>query len=99
MKIILGKNDTGKTRALIEQSLVQDIPIFALSRSKADSLQAKSISYFGKLVKVVTADDLTCHSYSGDILVDDMEKLFTTLLSAYTKCQDFNIVAATVTED
>lgn len=99
MKIILGKNDTGKTRTLIEQSIINDIPIFALTSSKADSLQAKSISYFGKLVKVVTADDLACRNYSGDILVDDMEKLFTTLLAAYTKSSDYNIVAATVTEE
>lgn len=99
MKFIVGKNDSGKTRALISQSLDTNIPIFALQPRKADSLMAKSLSYFGKPVQIVTPQDFMGGDYNGDILIDDMEKVFTTLLAAHIQSNDFNIVAATVTED
>jgi hypothetical protein len=99
MKIIVGKNDSGKTRALIKQSLDMDIPIFALYDGKAESLRAKSISYFGKPVRVVTPREFSCNEYTGDILVDDMEKAFSALLAAFIHSHDFNVVTATVTED
>ena len=99
MRIIIGKNSTGKTRALIKQSLEQGIPIFALYEGKAESLRAKSFSYFGKPVDVVTPTDFTSGVYTGDILVDDMEKAFTTLLASFLNTSNFNVVAATITED
>ena len=99
MKVIVGKNDSGKTRALIKQSLDLDIPIFALYDGKAESLRAKSASYFGKAVRVVTPQDFACGDYTGDILVDDMEKAFSTLLTAFIHSNDFNVVGATITED
>ena len=99
MKVIVGKNDSGKTRALIKQSLDMDIPIFALYDGKAESLRAKSISYFGKQVRVVTPQDFSCNEYAGDILVDDMEKAFSALLASFVHTHDFNVVAATITED
>jgi hypothetical protein len=99
MKIIVGKNDTGKTRMLIKQSLDSGIPIFAMYESKADSLRAKALSYFGKPIVVVTPNDFCQGTYTGDILVDDMEKAFAALLAAYIKSADFNVVAATVTDD
>lgn len=99
MKIIVDKNSTGKTRALIKQSIDQSIPIFALYEGKAESLRAKAINYFGKTVTVVTPGDFTSGNYSGDILVDDMEKAFVTLLASYLNTSDFNVITATVTED
>jgi hypothetical protein len=99
MKIIVGKNDSGKTRALIKQSLELDIPIFALYDGKAESLKAKSISYFGKTVRVVTPGDFANNSYTGDILVDDMEKAFSALLAAFIHTHEFNVVGATITEE
>jgi hypothetical protein len=99
MKLFVGKNDTGKTRELIKYSLEQDIPILALYNSKAESLRAKSINYFGKLVKVVTPNDLMQNGYAGDILVDDLEKAFATLLSDFVRSSNFNITGASITED
>ena len=99
MKVILGKNYTGKTRTIIKQSIERGIPIFVLYEGKADSLRAKAISYFGKTVDVVTPHDFTSGGYSGDILVDDLEKAFVTLLANYLSTSDFNVIAATVTED
>jgi hypothetical protein len=99
MKIIVGKNDSGKTRMLIKQSIDSGIPIFALYESKADSLRAKALSYFGKPVMVVTPNDFMQGMYTGEILVDDMEKAFTSLLATYLHTSDFNVVAATVTDD
>ena len=66
---------------------------------KAESLKAKSISYFGKPVRVVTPKEFSCNEYSGDILVDDMEKAFSALLAAFIHSQDFNVSGATITED
>ena len=37
MKLIVGKNDSGKTKDLIKYSLDTGIPIFALYDSKAES--------------------------------------------------------------
>jgi hypothetical protein len=99
MKIIVGKNDSGKTRLLIKQSIDSGIPIFALYESRADSLRAKALSYFGKPIMVVTPNDFMQGTYAGDILVDDMEKAFTSLLAAYLHTSDFNVVAATVTDE
>lgn len=99
MKLFVGKNDTGKTRELINYSLEQDIPILALYNSKAESLRAKSINYFGKLVKVVTPNDLMQSGYSGEVLVDDLDKAFATLLSDFVRSSNFSIAGATVTED
>ena len=99
MKFIIGKNDSGKTRTLIKQSIDQGIPIFVLYESKADSIRSKAINYFGKSVQVVTTQDFVTGRYNGDILVDDMEKAFVTLLAAYINTSNFNIIAATITED
>ncbi len=99
MKYMVGKNDTGKTRALIKQSLDTDVPIFVLYDSKAESLRAKAYSYFGKSVRVITPQDFAVNGYTGDILVDDMDKAFNTLLAAYIHSYDFNVVGATLTED
>jgi hypothetical protein len=99
MKLIVGKNDSGKTRTLIEHSLATGIPIFALYDSKAESLRAKSLSYFNTLVGVVTAQDISSGNYKGDILVDDLEKAFSQLLATCTQSYEFNVVGATLTED
>ena len=99
MKLIVGKNDSGKTRELIKHSLDTGIPIFALYDSKAASIKAKAVSYFGKPVYVVTPNDLAQNQYTGEILVDDIEKTFTTLLSDFVRSYSFTVAGATVTED
>jgi hypothetical protein len=97
MKLIIGKNDSGKTRELIKQSLETNTPIFALYESKAEAIRNKSFSYFGKIATVLTPNDLT--SYSGEILVDDLEKAFAALLADYVGFTNFTIAGATITED
>lgn len=98
MTVIVGKNDSGKTRALIKHSLETGIPIFALYDAKAESIKAKSLSYFNKPVQVVTLNDLA-QNYVGDILVDDIDKVFTTLLSDFARSSSFNVAAVTITEE
>jgi hypothetical protein len=98
MKIICNKNCTGKTRALIKYSLETDIPIFALYNGKAESLREKSLVYFDKCVRVITAQDFA-DGYSGPILIDDLDKAFQTLLAAHVNSFDFSIAGATLTED
>ena len=99
MKLIVGKNDTGKTRELIKYSLDNNVPIFALHNRNAEALRAKSISYFGKPVSIVTTDTLASHDYTGEILVDDLEKVFTELLANFVKSSGFELVGASVTEE
>jgi hypothetical protein len=99
MKLIVGKNDSGKTRELIKHSLETGIPIFALYDSKAESIKAKSIYYFNKPAHVVTADDLANGNYAGEILVDDLEKVFTVLLADFTRSSALEVAGATITED
>lgn len=99
MNLIIGKNDSGKTRQLIKQSLDTGIPIFVLYEGKAESLRAKALTYFGESLFVVTPQDFTSGTYSGEILIDDLEKAFTQLLAAYLATPNFDIITATVTED
>lgn len=98
MKLIVDKNCTGKTRALIKQSLETDTPIFALYQSKVESLREKSLCYFGKIVRVVTPQDFA-DGYTGPILIDDLDKTFYTLLATHLNSFDFSIAGATITED
>lgn len=98
MKFIVDKNCTGKTRALIKQSLDKNIPIFALYTSKAESLREKSLAYFDRVVQVVTPQDFA-NGYTGPIFVDDMDKAFHTLLAAHVNSFDFSVVGATLTDD
>lgn len=99
MKAIVRPNNTGKTRELIEYSLQTGIPIYAYSDSKARSLREKALAYFGASVNIVTSADLASGASYGDILVDDMEKVFVKLLSTYLPTADFNLVGFTATED
>ena len=99
MKLIAGKNDTGKTRELIKYSLDNNIPILALHHRKAEALRAKAISYFDKPVSVITLDTLTAYGYNGEILVDDLDKAFTELLTNFAKSSMVSLSGATITED
>ena len=80
MKIIIRPNNNGKTRKLIEYSQESGIPIFAVTDSKAKSLREKALAYFEKPVAIVTLADLLGGTYTGDILVDDIEKCCKALL-------------------
>lgn len=99
MKVIVRPNNTGKTKELIEYSLQTGIPIYAYSDSKARSLREKSLAYFGMSVNVVTSTDLASGAVYGDILVDDMEKVFSKLLSAYLPTADFSLAGFSATAD
>jgi hypothetical protein len=99
MKLIVGKNDSGKTRELIKYSLDNDIPIFALYDGKAESIRAKSVSYFGKRARVITPNDLTTGEPVGEILVDDLEKAFAMLLADFVRSTNFTVAGATITDD
>lgn len=77
-KVIADKNCTGKTRELIKTSLTTGDPILALTTTKASSLREKSLAYFGEDVKVITLDE--AKTYSGSILIDDLDEVISTLL-------------------
>ena len=80
-----------------------EYPIFALTESKAASLREKALVYFKKPVRVVTVSDLIDEDYVGDIFIDDIEEVCSTLLCRQLK--DFNpnielnLRAVTITEE
>lgn len=73
MKIIAGKNCTGKTKELIKESLESNSPILALDSRKENSLKEKSIAYFGEEVPIIHLEDLK--SYKGNFLIDDLDEV------------------------
>lgn len=99
MKIIIGKNATGKTKELIKYSLDNNIPILAVTKSKADSLREKSLAYFSKPANVITMPDLLDNTEISAVLVDDVEKAFAVLLQTYYSPEsNISVVGFTATE-
>ena len=78
MKIIANKNCTGKTKELIKESLETNTPILALTPLKERSLKEKSLAYFNKNVNVLNVEE--AKTYSGNILVDDLDKNISDIL-------------------
>ncbi len=100
MKIIVGKNATGKTKELLQYSFDNDIPILAVTKSKANSLKEKALAYFSKPANIVTLADLTENTEISKILVDDIEKAFASLLQNHFAIpSDFSVAGFTATED
>lgn len=100
MKIIIGKNATGKTKELLQYSFDSNIPILAVTESKANSLREKSLAYFSRPANVVTLANLTENPEISDILVDDIEKAFAIMLQAHFVAKsNLSVVGFTATED
>jgi hypothetical protein len=100
MKIIVGKNATGKTKELLQYSFESNIPILAVTESKANSLREKSLAYFSRPANVVTLSDLTENAEISKILIDDIEKAFAVLLQTHFVAKtNLSVVGFTATED
>ena len=100
MKIIIGKNATGKTKELLQYSLETGTPILAVTESKANSLKEKSLAYFATPANVVTLADLVESADISNILVDDIEKAFVVILQKYLAPKSsLSIAGFTTTED
>lgn len=83
MKVIARPQCTGKTKELIEYSLINDIPIWCLSESKRRSLIEKSMHHFGKCVEVICGAELL-NSSASQILIDDAAKMLQFLIDDFT---------------
>jgi hypothetical protein len=100
MKIIVGKNATGKTRELLQYSFDSNIPILAVTESKANSLREKSLVYFSRHANVVTLADLAENTEISKILVDDIEKAFAIMLQTnFVARSNLSVEGFTATED
>lgn len=93
-KVIADKNCTGKTKELIKLSLATDTPILALTATKTNSLKEKSVAYFGEDVKVITLDE--ARSYSGSILIDDLDETISAILQQALNNKSIDVSAAVV---
>lgn len=93
MKIIAGKNCTGKTKELIKESLDNGIPILALDSRKENSLIEKSLAYFGEEVSIIHLEDLK--EYKGKFLIDDLDEVVSDIFRRF--CSNDNLeVSGTV---
>ena len=100
MKIIVGKNATGKTKELLQYSFDNNIPILAVTKSKANSLREKALAQFSRPANIVTLADLAENTEISKILVDDIEKAFVSLLqNHFVALSDLSIAGFTATED
>lgn len=100
MKIIVGKNATGKTKELLQYSFDNNIPILAVTKSKANSLREKALAYFSRPANIVTLADLAENVEISKILVDDIEKAFVSLLqNHFVALSDLSVAGFTATED
>ena len=93
MKIICKENCSGKTKELIRESLDKDIPILVFNEMKRRSLEEKAMAYFTKHVRTLTLEE--AKQYSGDILIDDIDKNISSIIRGLTG--NSNIDVATIT--
>ena len=89
MKIIANKNCTGKTKELIKESLETGAPILALTPLKENSLKEKSQAYFNEDVNVLNIEN--AKTYNGNVLIDDIDEVLTTLLQVALENNKLNI--------
>ena len=89
MKIIVGKNATGKTRELLQYSLSNNIPILAVTESKANSLKEKSLVYFSRPANVVTLVDLIENAEISENVTHTLTELQNHSIFSITNDSDF----------
>lgn len=94
MKIIAGKNCTGKTKELIKESLDTKVPILALNSMKENSLREKSMAYFGEELNVIHLEDLK--SYKGKFLIDDLDEVISEIFRRFSLNDDLEVSGAVV---
>lgn len=94
MKIIAGKNCTGKTKELIKESLNTKTPILALNSMKENSLKEKSIAYFGEEVPTIHLEDLK--SYKGKFLIDDLDEVISEIFKRFSLNKDLEVSGAVI---
>lgn len=94
MKIIAGKNCTGKTKELIKESLDTRSPILALDSRKENSLKEKSLAYFGEEVSTIHLEDLK--SYKGKFLIDDLDEIASEIFRRFSLNDDLEVSGAVV---
>ena len=94
MKVICKQNCSGKTKALIQESLDTDVPILVLDDRKRHSLEEKSIAYFQQLVKTVTLEEAKEHK--GNILIDDIDKALPSIVRYALGNNDIDVGTVTL---
>lgn len=94
MKIIAGKNCTGKTKELIKESLDTKVPILALNSMKENSLREKSMVYFGEELNVIHLEDLK--SYKGKFLIDDLDEVISEIFRRFSLNNTLEVSGAVI---
>ena len=84
MELIYRESGTGKTKELIGYCLENDIPILAVTGLKIRSLIEKSVAYYGKMVQIVTLEEVMEGNFPK-VAIDDVDKVLKHLLGTEVK--------------
>lgn len=79
MELIYRERGTGKTKELIGYCLEHNVPILAITARKVGSLIEKSLAYYGKVVQVVTLEDVMEGGFTK-LAIDDVDMVLKHLL-------------------
>lgn len=79
MKIIFGNPGSGKTKALLEMSAKNNIPVLCESAARVQRLLVKAEGYGFKIPAPLTVDELD--SSIPTVYIDDVKRLLETVLN------------------
>ena len=88
MKLILGNQGSGKTKALLALSEKHNIPILSESDARVQRLLVKASNYGYNIPTPVTVDQLNADI--TEVYVDDVKRLLETLLHVNVGCITVN---------
>ena len=88
MKLILGNPGSGKTKALLELSEKNNIPILSESSARVQRLLVKASNYGFHIPTPITVDELDASI--TEVYVDDVKKLLETILHVNLGCITIN---------
>lgn len=78
MNVIIGTAGSGKTKDLLKKAIEEKLPILEINPTKANKLRERALMWFGEPVEIFDLE--TIGDYSGQILVDDLDKAFAQLV-------------------
>ena len=94
MNVIIGTAGSGKTKDLIKKAIDEKLPILEINPLRAKKLRERAMTWFGESIEIFDLE--TIGDYSGQILVDDIDKAFS-LLVDMIHGNKVRVNAATVT--
>ncbi len=89
MKLMIGTPGAGKTKAILELSATNNIPVLCESVERKERLLVKSYGYGIKIPTPIVFNEIT--SDVKEVYVDDVEALFMAMLKTKVSIASVNI--------